>query len=254
MANLDAASPRVTDIGACLLIMVINVPPILRKFDSQVILVLTLTPATLIFAYVANLLLFTDEVGNLTAGYPRRTFSLPVSTRTLVLWPMLIAVGAVVALWLIISVLIYERGGYQPPLRLPAIALAVIVAWNQTACWMPIKSQLVRVNSITIGLTLLLGAPLWLLIQGRVSSSVLTAIGLTEFPVMFALALLGLTHARRGDEWSLGLQDLPDRFWAALNRLTKLPSKFSSAAQAQLWYEKRCHAWLLTGCTYINIL
>src|SRR5208337_3057750 len=102
--------------AACLLLMVITFPPILRNFDSDVVFVLALIPAALIFAYVANLLLFTDEVGNLNSGYPRRTFTLPVTTRTLVLWPMLIALIAVLSLWLLISVLVYVRGGYRPPL------------------------------------------------------------------------------------------------------------------------------------------
>src|SRR5208337_737137 len=109
--------------AACLVLMVITFPPILRNFDSKAVFVLTMIPAALVSVYVANLLLFTDEVGSLTSGYPRRMFTLPVTTRTLMLWPMLIAVVAVVALWLVISVLIYKRGGYQPPLVLPALAL-----------------------------------------------------------------------------------------------------------------------------------
>ncbi len=237
--------------AACLLLMVLIFPPILRNFDSNAVFVLTLIPAALIFAYVANLLLFTDEVGNLTTGYPRRMFTLPVSTRTLALWPMLIAVVAVVALWLVISVLIYGRGGYRPPLLLPALAIAAITAWNQALCWAPIKSHLVQVYSMTIGLMLLLGVPFWLLILNRASSAEVTAIGLIELPALSALAFLGLTHARRGDDWSFGLQDLSDRFWATMDRLTRQPSSFHSAAQAQLWYEDRCHAWVLKGTTLL---
>jgi hypothetical protein len=239
--------------AACLLLMVLTFPPILRSFDSNVVFVISLIPAALVSTYVANLLLFTDEVGSLTSGYPRRMFTLPVATRTLVLWPMLIAVVAVVALWLVISVLIYERGGYRPPVLLPAVALAVLVAWNQTICWMPIKSQLVLVYSMMIGLMLLLGAPLWLLILDRVSSAVLTVTGLIELPALCALAILGLTHARRGDDWSFGLQDLSDRYWATMDRLTRQPTSFRTASQAQLWYEDRCHAWVLKGVTYLQL-
>ncbi len=42
--------------AACLLLMVITFPPILRNFESNAVLVLTLIPAALVFAYVANLL------------------------------------------------------------------------------------------------------------------------------------------------------------------------------------------------------
>ncbi len=239
--------------AACLLLMVITFPPILRNFDSDLVLVLTLIPAALVFTYVANLLLFTDEVGNLNSGYPRRTFTLPVTTRTLVLWPMLIALIAVLSLWLLISVLVYVRGGYRPPLVLPGLALAVAMAWSQTVSWLPTKSQHVRVYSVVIGFVLLLNAPFLLLVLERASSNELTVIGLIELPAVCALAFLGVTPARRGDEWSFGLQDLSDRFWATMERLTRQPRSFRTAAQAQLWHEDRCHTWGLKGVTYFQL-
>ena len=144
--------------AVCLLLMVVAFPPILLRFDDNAVFVVTLIPAALIFAYVANLLLFTDEVGSLTSGYPRRMFTLPAATRTLAFWPMLIAVVVAVALWLAIAVLIYHRGGYRPPLVLPAVAIAVAMAWLQTICWLPIKSQLVRVYLMMIGFGVLLAS------------------------------------------------------------------------------------------------
>ena len=100
----------------------------------------------MIFAYVANLLLYTDEVGSMTSGYPRRMYTLPVTTATLVFWPMLFAAVAVVSLWFIVALLVYR------PRRLSirrwfchALALAVGVAWCQAIGWSPVKSQLVRV-------------------------------------------------------------------------------------------------------------
>ena len=170
--------------AVCLLLMVIAFPPILRNFDSKAVFVLTMIPAALVSVYVANLLLFTDEVGSLTSGYPRRMFTLPVTTRTLVLWPMLIALLTVLSLWLVISVLVYQRGGYRPPLILPALAIAVIMAWSQTVAWLPTKSQLVQGYTATIGFALLLGVPFWLLVVNRVSSTEVTVIGLVELPAL----------------------------------------------------------------------
>lgn len=239
--------------AASLLLMVVAFPPILRSFDSPLVLVLTLTPACLVATYVANLLLFTDEVGNMDAGYPRRMFVLPVSTRTLVLWPMLIALVTVLTLWLIIAVLIYRRGGYRPPLLLPALALAVIMAWTQTLSWMPPMNKQVRIYLAMIGFTVLAGLPSWLLITERVSSRELTVLGLIELPALCGLALLGVTHARRGYEWSFGLQDLSDRSWAALDRLRRQPPNFPTPARAQLWYEDRCHAWIMNGLAYFQL-
>ena len=79
-------------------------------------------------------------------------------------------------------------------------------------------------------------------------------IGLIELPAVCALALLDVTHARRGDGWSFRTQDLSDRFWATMDRLTRQPPNFRTAAQAQLWYEGRCHAWVLKGVTYFQLL
>ena len=73
------------------------------------------------------------------------------------LGPMLIALIAVHSLWLVISVLVYLRGGYRPPLVLPAFA--VTMAWSQTVSWLPTKSQHVRVYSVMIGFALLLVRP-----------------------------------------------------------------------------------------------
>ena len=146
----------------CLLLMILAFPPLLLRFDNVVLFVVTLIPAALISAYVANALLFTDEVGSLTSGYPRRMYTLPAATRTLALWPMLVAVAFTVALWLAIAVLIYQRGGYRPPLVLPTLAIAVGMAWLQTICWLPIKSPLVRTYLTLIGIALLLVGPGWL--------------------------------------------------------------------------------------------
>ena len=41
-----------------------------------------------VFAFITNALLFTDEQGNISSGYPRRMFALPVRTAMLALCPM----------------------------------------------------------------------------------------------------------------------------------------------------------------------
>lgn len=233
-----------------LLLMVLLWPPILRAFDSPAVFVLASIPVVLVAAYLTNSLLFADEPGDLSSGYPRRMFTLPVSTRTLAFWPMLFTIVAVVGLWLIIAVLIYQRGGYRPPLILPALAFAVVIAWCQAVSWVAFKSPVVHAESIIIGLYILLGTPAWLLTSERLSSNAVILLGFAELAMICPLAFLGLVRARRGDHLSLGLQDLSDAFGAATDRLTRQPEHFRSAAQAQLWYEDRCHAWILKGMSY----
>ena len=233
-----------------LLLMVVVLPPLLRAFDSRAVFVLASIPVVLVAAYLTNSLLFTDEPGNLNSGYPRKLFTLPVSTRTLAFWPMLFAIVAVVGLWLVIAVLIYQRGGYRPPLILPAIAFAVLMAWFQAVSWFAFRSPIVHAYSIIIGLYILIGVPAWLLTDERLSSNAVLLLGLAELALICPLAYFGLVRARRGDHLSLGLQYLSDAFRAALDRLTPQPEYFRSAAEAQLWYEDRCHAWILKGMCY----
>ena len=118
---------------------------------------------------------------------------------------MLIAVLVVVALWLAVAILIYQRGGFRPPLVLPALAIAVAMAWLQAICWLPIKSPLVRTYLTLIGLALLLEAPAWLWQREVLSESALLVLGLLELAAIYALARLGLAHDRRGDDWSFGV-------------------------------------------------
>lgn len=236
--------------AACLLLMVIAFPPVLLRFDDDRVFVVALIPAALICAYIANALLFTDEVGSLTSGYPRRMFTLPAATRTLAFWPMLIAVVVTVALWLAIAFLIYRRGGYRPPLVLPAMAIAVSMAWLQTICWLPIKSPLVRNYLLIIGFWLLLIAPAWLLQRNVLSPSALSFLSLFELAGLYALASLGLAHDRRGDDWSFGVDRAVDWFWSMVERTTRQPANFRAAAAAQDWYESRCHDLMLKGVIF----
>ncbi len=240
--------------AAILLLMVLVVPPALHAIDSPAFVMFSMIPSLVIATYVANLLTFSDEVGSFTSGYPRRMFVLPLPTRTLALWPMLVSMAVIVVLWLVISVFIYQRGGYHPPVLLPAIALAVTVAWNQAMCWMPFRSQLVQVYCMLAGLGLLVGLPSWSLVTKTLPVPVLATIGLLELPIIYALAVLGLRHARRGDDWSLGLSDISDAYWSIFDRLTRQPPSFRSASRAQLWFEARCHAWTIKGMALFALL
>jgi hypothetical protein len=236
--------------GLCLLLMIAIYPPLLRAFPATHVLVITLIAPVVIFVYVVNLLIFTDEIGSLSAGYPRRTFTLPVATRTLVFWPMLIAVTTVVALWLIVSVLIYARGGYRPPLILPALALVIAVAWNQVVAWSPIRSYMVRIYGAMLGYWALIGWPCYLHVKDQISHSSLLALGLLELLLLFGVAWFAVREDRRGDVWSLGFERALDWFWSAVEQAFRPRVNFRSAGAAQLWYEAGCHGTLLVGAIY----
>jgi hypothetical protein len=227
--------------------MAIVYPSLLRSFPAMHVVVLSIIPPTLIFVYVANLLMFTDEVGSLSAGYPRRMFTLPVTTRTLVLWPMVIATVSVVTLWLAIALLLYYPGGYHPPLDLPALAIAVAITWNQVVAWSPIQSYLIRVYAAIIGFFVLLGWPCLLVVQKQASEQGIVALGCVELCLLFATGVLAVNHSRRGVDWSFGMERAVDWFWSVEERLTRPSQNFQSPARAQDWYESRCHGSFAVG-------
>ena len=68
------------------------------------------------------------------AGYPPRMFTLPVSSRTLVFWPMAFAAVALLALWTALAVLVWWPGGIEPAWWLPPL-LVVALWWFQAVCW-----------------------------------------------------------------------------------------------------------------------
>jgi hypothetical protein len=247
--------------AACLMVMIAAFPPLLRAFPENYVLIASMIPPVVIFAYIANLLVFTDEIGSLTSGYPRRMFTLPVTTASLAFWPMFLAVVVVVSLWFLVTILVYRPAGLHPPLVLPAVALALTVAWNQVICWSPIKSQFLRVTGAIVGLELLLGVPLYLFVEKLASQMVIAMLGLTAIPLVYGIGHLAIRHDRRGKEWSFGLQTLIDGFSAACDRISRQPSGFRAAEDAQFWYESRCHSLplkastlLVLGCMFVMYL
>jgi hypothetical protein len=233
--------------GVCLLAMAVAFPPVLRSFDTTSVFVATMIPVALLFAYVANSLIFSEEVGSLTSGYPRRMLTLPVKNRSLTLWPTLIAVVSVAGLWLAIALLIYRRAGYRPPIILPALGLAVAMTWNQTACWLPFKSHVAKSYVILVGLYLFLGLPGWLFVGSYLSHTSALWLGIVELLGMLLLATQGLASDRRGDVWSLGMESLAAWWSPFLDRLSLRPRAFHSTAEAQYWYEVRCHRSVILG-------
>jgi hypothetical protein len=231
----------------CLILMILLFPPILLRFESFSVFTVTVGLAALTSAFIVNAVIFTDEAGNMDSGYPRRMYVLPVTTGTLAFWPLLIAIFTVVTLWLAIAGLIYYRGGYRPPLAVTAVALAVCVAWIQTACWLPVKSPLLRVYVLLLGFWALIGTPGWLWWIETVSSTQLQVLGGIELIALYVLARLSLAHDRRGDDWSLGVERLGDWCWSILDRSSRQPSRLAGPAAAQDWYEARCHDPMLSG-------
>ena len=181
-------------------------------------------------------------------GFAPRSFVLPVKTRWLVAVPMIAGCLALTLLWLIIATCILWPANLPAPLLWPAALMAACMASVQAISWFPLAQTWLRA---------IIAVPLFLLVVG----GAVVAIILLDSPrslatelfvavpmfllvsLFYAVALRGLTLARRGDvfDWQLWR-----RFVAWLASWRKAPRRpFPSAAAAQLWFECRGLAWFI---------
>src|SRR5207245_2040999 len=89
-----------------------------------------------------------------TAGFPARLFILPVTTPTLVLWPMLQATAAVAVTWVGWVGTVLWPAGLDLPLGWPAVLSAVVLAWFQALVWWPFPVRFLRLVVIALVVTL----------------------------------------------------------------------------------------------------
>ena len=143
-----------------------------RMIASSIVLIL-------VIAYFMNILLFVNSIGSVDSTYPRRMYSLPVSSGTLVGWPMLYGGGVVALLWVAAACLVYRPSGFQTPILLPALWLAATLVWLQAFTWSPISNPLLK-NCIPLTfIPLLLAVPvrmLWLWKRGMLDERMRKAV------------------------------------------------------------------------------
>src|SRR5688572_23427506 len=69
--------------------------------------------------------------------FPARMFTLPVTTRALVGWPMLYGTAAMAGLWSATVLFVLLPFRVDLPLIWPGLLAVVFLAWTQALMWMP---------------------------------------------------------------------------------------------------------------------
>jgi hypothetical protein len=177
------------------------------------------------------------------SGFPRWMLTLPVSTGTLVRWPMLYGAATVSVLWWALALLVWRPSGLEVPLWAPAVGIAAFLAWGQAVVWYPFGLSGLRIAPTSIGLILIVAGNIFfeMFPVGEAALTVLLAAALLG---AFVVAHVGVAQARRGD--------VPDWRWvhrlieALVNLLPRRRRAFPSAVAAQRWLEWRLHGWGLT--------
>jgi hypothetical protein len=210
----------------------------------EVLAALSIIPLLPVFGFIMNSCLLVDEAGSLSSGYAKAMFTLPVRTRSLVVWPMVLGSLSTGCLWVATVFLIYWPLGFRPPVIMPALGFAALMVWLQALSWMPWAKVGLRELACIAILTPLAALPLWLLffVEGARSFIGLLFLGYTL--AAFAAGYAAVASSRRGEAWPLW-PSLP-RLWGRGSRASsarvRLP--FSSPIQAQFWYEWQCHGWV----------
>jgi len=168
--------------------------------------------------------------------FPARMFTLPVTTRALVGWPMLFGRAAVASLWLVTAPFVRWSRGLELPLIWPALLGAVYLAWTQVLTWTAYGLPGLRILVAVLWL-LVLDVVVILAVQLKVPEAWLVAMLAPQLPLAYLAACLVVARARRGD--------VPDwrGAFARLERIARVLSPrqdpFPSPFRAQVWLEWR---------------
>lgn len=216
--------------------------------DAQTFAFVVIVPLTAAFLYFLAVFSFglTGDLAARQSMYPARMFALPVTTAGLAGWPMLYGTATMVTLWFATRLVGLWPSGIHVPMVWPALLAASLLAWTQALTWMPYPLRGLRVIVTMLWLTTI-DAVVLLAIEFKASEGLMVAMLAPHVPLAYFAARAAVGRARRGE-----VADWRGMFgW--LERLARVrrPRSFSSAAQAQLWFEWRRHGRTLPALVAI---
>lgn len=210
---------------------------------EQILRVLT-APFGLGLLYLMGVVVNSDaDLISTRSGYAHHLFTLPIPTRALILWPMLYGVGSVTLVWILYAALVLEPHGTTGLIWWPATLLAALTACLQALTWCPVPLPYLRG---VFAFIILAGLTSFAAIGGGMglSAGTLSAVYLGIIPIAALVAVRGVAHARVGES--------QEHTWLSERTPAHSPdTKFSSAAQAQLWLEEKRNGLLLPMMTLL---
>src|SRR5688572_7303952 len=116
--------------------------------------------------------------------YPRRLFTLPVTTGELAAWPMLYGCASMAIFWLGTRVLGVWPADIDVPVFWPILLGPALLAWAQALTWMPYPLRGMRVVVTVLWLTVF-EAHVFTALELKVSESVMVAILAPHVPLAY---------------------------------------------------------------------
>ena len=227
-------------IVATIKLLVLEPGHLVNLDDAESFGVLVMVPLTATFMYFLAVFSFglAGDIAARESIYPRRLFTLPVTSDALTGWPMFYGTVAVAILWLATRVFALWPSGFNVPVIWPGLLAASLLAWTQALVWLPYGLPGLRVIVAMLWLATI-DAVVLLAIHFTISEPVMVAFLAPQIPLAYLVARTAVARARRGD--------VPDwrGMFAPLGRITDvLPRRrwnFRSPNGAQTWFEWRRH-------------
>ena len=231
---------------ATIKLLILDPGQIVKLEDARSFAAVVVVPLTATFTYFLAMFSFglDGDVAARPSIYPRRLFTLPVTTAALAGWPMLYGTAAVAMLWLTTRLLAVWPSDFNVPVIWPALLAAAMLGWIQALMWMPYGLPGLRVLVATLWLSTI-QAIILLALHFNISERVMAAFLAPQIPLAYLAARLAVARARRGD--------VPDwrgtfvRFGQIADVLPRRRRNFHSPAGAQTWFEWRRYGRSLPG-------
>ncbi len=215
---------------------------------------LSMVGLTMLFFYMMSVATFSNlKLGEAVSiqRYPSRMFVLPISSFTLVFWPMLYGVVGVSALWFLSVGWVYQPVGVELWYGLPGLMLAATVTFFQAVAWSPFGGPMVRV----VAGSLLGLAPVSLVVWGSLAGwddRVIAAILGAFITLSFFSGWLGVSMDRAGEgvDGRALVRGAENLLWRRIWRSHRL---FASPAQAQLWFVWRRKGLPIPALVFLGV-
>jgi hypothetical protein len=208
------------------------------NFNDAQIALFVIVPLAATFMYFLAVFSYglSGDLAARQSMYPRRMFTLPLTSGALAAWPMLYGTVAIAVLWLATRLLAVWPAGIDVPMIWPALLAASLLAWTQALTWLSYALPGLRVIVAVLWLAAI-DAVVMLALHLKAPEPVMLAILAPHVPLAYLVARFAVARARRGEvpDWR-GVFVRLGRFVDALPRGR---NHFPSPARAQVWFEWR---------------
>jgi hypothetical protein len=215
--------------------LVIERDGVIRFESSLTFPFLVIIPMAAAFTFFLALFTFglSGDLAARESMYPRRMFTLPVTSSALAGWPMLYGTITMAALWFAVRALAVWPSDLEMPWLWPALFAASVLAWTQALTWLAYPLRGLRVIS-AVAVLLSIDVVVITAFEAKASEGVMLALLAPLIPLAYVAARFAVTRARSGE-----VPDWRSLFTWMQRRSAAAREPFPSPASAQFWLEWR---------------